>query len=793
MMLRSLSLRWKILIALLGLSLLPLILVSFLFTQMTDSRFNNDLLEKAERGENFVRASNQATQEELGTELKRLEDNSGLIDAIHLNQLTGDASRLTPALHKILQSYALDRIEILSQDGILYTLTKKQDSLDREVLTDSEKENLLGSLGAEVDNRTQLIRGDLTFAAGIPIIFQGQAIARLHGFRIFNNALAIRLKKLTGTELAFHNGNRVVASSTPALAQLNLQAILDHKLNQTKIDSTPFMLFSSTLPNNQGGFYLAINNSAAQNSRNQMRQTLMVALIVVFFLAAGVALVVSRGITTPLQQVVGHLQQIADGAGDLTRTLPITSGDEVGALALSFNRLMASLHEMISRTHNATQSVGEAAKQLSSRSVELSHEADEQSLALEKSHLAIKVISAMAEEITDNVSSLVASVQESAAATYEFGSTTTGISEQMEHLFNVTNEISNSIHQLSSSNMQIEGNISELSRSSLETAESIRQMEEATRSIDEGAGHTRKLVEQSAAQALEGKAAVMDTIRGISGLQKTIEQAHHAIRDLGNRSDAIGNVVNVIAEIADQTNLLALNAAIIAAQAGEHGKGFAVVASEIRSLAERTSISTEEIAGIIENLQEGTRLAVSAIEAGSVKAEQEVARSQNAGDALEKLHNSSIASKTQVEQISDQVRSQSDASSNITQAAVSITETLQQIAASIGQQSHSTQHLAKAAEQMTEISARVKNSTSEQKRGGQQISKAMELIQETIEKIHSATLQQSERSHEAIEVVGKSADIAENNATRAIQFNEIVKTLSTQAKSLQKDVSTFKV
>jgi methyl-accepting chemotaxis protein len=285
----------------------------------------------------------------------------------------------------------------------------------------------------------------------------------------------------------------------------------------------------------------------------------------------------------------------------------------------------------------------------------------------------------------------------------------------------------------------------------------------------------------------------MDTIRGISGLQQTIEQAHQSIRELGTRSDAIGNIVNVIAEIADQTNLLALNAAIIAAQAGDHGKGFAVVAHEIRNLAERTSISTEEIAGIIENLQDGTRLAASTIEAGSVKAEQEVARSQTAGEALETLHNSSVSSMNRVEQITNLARRQAEESRTITQAVLSITETLQQVASSIGQQTSSTRHLAGAAEQMTGISARVKNSTDEQKRGSQQIAMAMEQIQQTIEKIHSATVQQNERSHQAIEVVAKAAEIAENNVDRATQFNQIVKTLSVQAKNLQKNVGAFKV
>lgn len=792
-MLRSLSLRWKILIALLGLSVLPLLLVSLLFTQMTDTRFNNELLAKSERLGNFVLQTTDSMQSELSSDIKPLQESGDLINAIYFNQLTGDPTRLKPLLSKMAINYGLDRIELRNQNGTLYTMLLGGGDLDEEALTEEEKELLAAELEGEPDNRMQLISGELTLSAGIPVRLQGQVIARLNGFRIFTDETALELRELIGTEVAFHNKNNIIAASYPEFEKLDLSEILNHNLKQIKISDTPYTLFPFSLNNDQGGFFLAIDRSEAQAARQEMKRTLLIALAAVFFLAAVVAIIVSRGITTPLQQVVGKLQQIADGAGDLTSTLPVASGDEVGALASSFNRLMASLRDMISSTRNAANSIGNATSQISARSAELNNEAREQSDALAKSHLAIKQISEKAEDIADNVSSLVASVQESAAVTQEFGSTTSGISEQMGNLFAITTEVSSSIHQLSSSNQQIEINVSELSRNAKETSTSIRQMDEATHSIQEGAKQTRDLAEQAAGQSLEGKSAVMDTVRGISGLQTIIEQAYQSIRELGTRSDSIGNIINVIAEIADQTNLLALNAAIIAAQAGEHGRGFAVVAHEIRNLAERTSISTEEIADIIENLQEGTKLATRAIEAGSIKAEQEVARSQSAGEALEKLHNSSVASKDQVEKITDLARRQADESVSITQAVLSITEALQQIATSIGQQTSSTRHLAGAAEQMTGISAKVKNSTSEQKRGSQQIAIAMEQIQQTIEKIHSATLQQSERSHEAIEVVAMAAEIAENNVERASQFDQIVKTLTIQAKNLQEDVEAFKV
>jgi len=788
-----LGLRSKILLALLSLSLPPLLLVSLIFTNMTDNRFNQELQTRAERAGHFVEETSKARQHELATRLVPLQENGELINAIHFSQLTGDTSRLEPLLQNIKKIYAIDRIELLNQNGVVYTLSNRITALDTEQLTDHEKAELPQVLAAKSTDTAQLIRGKLTFAASLPIMLQGQVIARLTGYRELNDETARELSKLVDSELAFHNGRSVVCSSLKVLSELDLADILQLKLTRFEQGQKPYSLFAFPLGENQGGFVLALDRTGIEDARLQMKQTLMIALLVVLLLAVSVSIYISRSITTPLQKVVGNLQQIAEGAGDLTLTLNVSSNDEVGELAKCFNRLMAHLRNMISRTRGATTNVAKATQQISQWAAALSSEAQEQSQALEKSHNEIKVIGEMAGDVADNVSSLVASVQESAAATHEFESTTTGISSQMENLFHITSEISTSIHQLSSSNQQIEGNVSDLSLHAKESSSAIRQMDEATRSIKEGADLTCSLVEQTASQSIEGKSAVLETIRGISNLQKTIEQAHQSMRDLGERSDAIGNIINVIAEIADQTNLLALNAAIIAAQAGEHGKGFAVVANEIRSLAERTSVSTEEIATIIENLQQGTRLAVAAIEDGSVKAEQEVARSRTAGEILEKLHSRSVAAREQVEQIATLTKRQADESQSMTQTVLTITETLQQIASSITQQSASTRHLAGAAEQMTDIAAHVKTSTNEQKRGSQQITLAMELIQQTIEKINSATQHQRDRSQDVIKAVGIAADIAENNSSRAIEFDNIVKTLAEQSLSLQKDVDAFKV
>ena len=137
--------------------------------------------------------------------------------------------------------------------------------------------------------------------------------------------------------------------------------------------------------------------------------------------------------------------------------------------------------------------------------------------------------------------------------------------------------------------------------------------------------------------AKNGREIVNQTVEGINLLSTDVSSAASIIADLAQQADSIGTVLDVIRGIAEQTNLLALNAAIEAARAGEQGRGFVVVADEVRTLASRTQESTEEIQKMIENLQSGSRQAVSVMDQSQSQSEKTVEMAATAGQSLDAI------------------------------------------------------------------------------------------------------------------------------------------------------------
>lgn len=187
-------------------------------------------------------------------------------------------------------------------------------------------------------------------------------------------------------------------------------------------------------------------------------------------------------------------------------------------------------------------------------------------------------------------------------------------------LVNIMQETKQGVVLQQQSTEQVAAAINQMATTVQEVAQHTEHAKLATLNATDAASHGRQMVENSVEQTL--------------GLSRMISDAKQAIARVEKDSSVIGTVLDVIRGISDQTNLLALNAAIEAARAGEAGRGFAVVADEVRTLAQRTQDSTEEINKIISNLQSGTQQAVSVMSQGDEDAKSVVEQAEKAGAAL---------------------------------------------------------------------------------------------------------------------------------------------------------------
>jgi len=198
-----------------------------------------------------------------------------------------------------------------------------------------------------------------------------------------------------------------------------------------------------------------------------------------------------------------------------------------------------------------------------------------------------------------------------------------------------------------------------------------RSMEDMSKSAERSA----EVAQGSVATAKRGAAAVQDTINGMDGMREQIQETAKRIKRLGESSQQIGEIVELINDIAEQTNILSLNAAIQAAMAGEAGRGFAVVADEVQRLAERSAEATKQIADLVKTIQADTNEAVSSMEQATNGVVQATRLADAAGQALGEIESVSEQLSSLIVNIARDAQRQSQTATDVSGSMAKIQET----------------------------------------------------------------------------------------------------------------------
>lgn len=357
-------------------------------------------------------------------------------------------------------------------------------------------------------------------------------------------------------------------------------------------------------------------------------------LIGVGMMLVGIALafIIANTVVRPIN-ALGRAAKLV-GEGDLSQSVEVKTNDQIGQLAESFNAMVIKIRDSasISDRNRIDLEQGERLMRTIAQNAERQREylaVSVQTMLQSVEKLAQGDLTQSIRDVAehddiermfDGYSDAVANVRRMVLK----------VVETVEATAQASNEISEKTEQM----------FSGLKKQSEQTNSVSAAMEQMIATITDNtqqASLAARQAEQARSDAARSGEVIKSMIANVGEISNVVIESAQRIRELGSSSEQIGEIVQVIEEIADQTNLLALNAAIEAARAGDQGRGFAVVADEVRKLAERTQKATKEISRTITTIQLNTEQVVMSMNKGTAIVNESGQFAANTSEALEEI------------------------------------------------------------------------------------------------------------------------------------------------------------
>jgi methyl-accepting chemotaxis protein len=270
--------------------------------------------------------------------------------------------------------------------------------------------------------------------------------------------------------------------------------------------------------------------------------------------------------------------------------------------------------------------------------------------------------------------------------------------------------VKEAIQQLSTSANELMAISAQQAAGSAEQATAVQQatttseeIAATAKQVSENAGRVESLAGNATISSTDGQEAVSNAVEGMTQLKGQVQSIAEAMLELGENSQKIGGIIDIIDEISDQTNLLSLNAAIEAAGAGEAGKRFSIVANEVRRLADRTADATNQVKALIVQIQQATNSTIMLTEEGSKGVDAASGLVANISEALEKITGAVTETTSAASEIKMMTQQQTTASEQMTETIVEVRDVAVQVATSSQETTESISELTSLADRLQDL------------------------------------------------------------------------------------------